>query len=122
MHRARLRSRERGREETLPELAQAIRWLTQLAYPDAPTSLRETLARDFILDALPESDARSRIHQTKLKTLREALRQQWNWKLSMRLTDSGHGGAIAVLPPRKDQSKGEETTEGLNKECSELKY
>ena len=62
IHRAQLRSRMRKREETLPELAQAIKRLTRQAYPDASASLRETLGRDHFLDALPESDVRWRIH------------------------------------------------------------
>ena len=37
-------------------MAQAIRCLTRQAYSDASASLRETLVRDYFLDALPASD------------------------------------------------------------------
>ena len=73
MYRAQLRSRTKKREETLPELAQAIRRLTRQAYPNAPSTLRDTLSRDHFIDALPESEVRWRIHQGRPKSLREAL-------------------------------------------------
>lgn len=73
MYRAQLRCRVRKREETLPELAQAVQRLTRQAYPNAPTSLQDTLARDHFIDALPESEVRWRIHQARPRSLREAL-------------------------------------------------
>ena len=73
MYRAQLRCRTRKRDETLPQLAQAIQRLTRQAYPDAPSTLQDTLARDHFIDALPESEVRWRIHQVRPKSLQEAL-------------------------------------------------
>lgn len=73
MYRAQLRCRMRKREGTLLELAQAVQRLTRQAYPNAPTNLQDTLARDYFIDALPESEVRWRIHQARPRSLREAL-------------------------------------------------
>ena len=73
MYRAQLHCRMRKRKETLPELAQAVQRLTRQAYPNAPTSLQDTLARDHFIDALPESEVRWRIHQARPTSLRDAL-------------------------------------------------
>ena len=72
-YRAQLRCRTRKREETLPELAQAVQRLTRQAYPNAPTSLQDILARDHFIDALPESEVRWRIDQARPRSLRDAL-------------------------------------------------
>ena len=47
--------------------------LTCHTYPDAPSTLQDTLARDHFIDALPENGVQWRIHQARLKSLREAL-------------------------------------------------
>ena len=73
MYRAQLRCRVRGREEMLLELSQAVQCLTHQAYPAAPSSLQDTLARDHFIDALPDSEMRWRFHQARPKCLREAL-------------------------------------------------
>ncbi|XP_028513771.1 uncharacterized protein LOC114574680 [Exaiptasia diaphana] len=71
--RSALKNRSRLKDEKLPELAQAIRRLTRQAYPEAPQPLRETLARDYFVDALVDADMRWRIHQSRPKTLNDAL-------------------------------------------------
>lgn len=71
--RASLKSRYRQRGETLPELAQAVRRLTRQAYPEAPQQLRETLARDHFLDALNDLEMQWRVHQSRPRTLNDAL-------------------------------------------------
>ena len=73
MYTAQLPCRTRKREETLPELAQAVQRLTRQAYPNGPTSLQDTLARDHFIDALPESEVRWRIHQARPRSLHDAL-------------------------------------------------
>ena len=60
-------------EETLPELAQAIRRLTRQAYPDATVSLRESIAKDQFIEALTDPELRWKVHQVKAVTLTEAL-------------------------------------------------
>ena len=73
MFRAQLRCSVRGREKTLPEISQAVQRLTRQAYPAAPSSLQDTLARDHFIDALPDSEMRWCIHQARPKCLRDAL-------------------------------------------------
>lgn len=73
MYRAQLRHRTRKRNETLPQLAQAIQRITHQGYPDAPSNLEDTLVRDHFIDALPESEVWWRIHQARPKSLQEAL-------------------------------------------------
>ena len=73
MFRVSLRSRIRKPEETLPELAQAIRCLTRQAYLDATVSLRELIAKDQFIEALADPELRWKVHQAKAVTLTEAL-------------------------------------------------
>ena len=73
MFRVSLRSRIRKPEETLPELAQAIRRLTRQAYPDATVSLRESIAKDQFIEALADPELRWKVHQARAVTLTEAL-------------------------------------------------
>ena len=47
-----MRERHQRAGESLPELGQAICLLANLAYPIAPTEIRETLSNDLFVDAL----------------------------------------------------------------------
>ena len=73
LNRMRLRHRIRRRGEGLPELAEDIERLARLAYPDAPASMIEALAKDQFLDALPEGDLQLKVRQSRPPTLRQAL-------------------------------------------------
>ena len=73
LNRAKLKARVRQRDEGLPELAEDVERLARLAYPDAPASMIEVLAKDQFVDSLPEEDMRLRIRQSRPKTMREAL-------------------------------------------------
>lgn len=55
--------------KTLLELGQSIRRLTHLAYPTAPSDVRDTLAKEQFVDALVDVDMRLRIKQAKPQTL-----------------------------------------------------
>ena len=72
-YRASLRNRIRRKDETLPELAQAIRRLTRRAYPQAPADVREDLAKDQFIDALADFDTRWKVKQGRPTTLNQAL-------------------------------------------------
>ena len=54
-------------------MSEDIERLSRLAYPDAPPTLRDVLARDQFMDALPDEDIRLRIKQERPQTLRKAL-------------------------------------------------
>ena len=72
-HRAQLRRRIRRNGESLQELAQAIRRLVSRAYPDSPLSVRETLGRDFFIDAIGDVETRWRVNQSRPAKLKDAL-------------------------------------------------
>lgn len=70
--RAQLKSRVKGKGETIPELAQAIKKLTRQSYPKATLDVIETLALDHFIDALTESEIRLRLREVGPKSLSEA--------------------------------------------------
>lgn len=72
MFRARLQSKTRNRDESIPELAQTIRKLTRQAYPNASSNLLDVLALDHFVDALTDPDMRFRIRESRPKNICEA--------------------------------------------------
>ena len=74
LYRIQLRERQQEASESLPELGQHIRRLTNLAYPTVPADVRETLAKDQFVDALANSDMRLRIKQARPVNLNDAVR------------------------------------------------
>ena len=74
LHRAQLRERKQRASESLPELGQSIKRLTNLAYHTAPLDVREKLAKEYFIDALTDSDIRLRIKQARPATLNDAIR------------------------------------------------
>ena len=74
LFRVQLKNRVRKREETLPELAQAIRRLTRQAYPSADYQLQEALAKENFVDSLQDSDMRWRVFQSRPGNLEDAVR------------------------------------------------
>ena len=67
-----LQTRVRFRNETLPELAQSIKKLTRRAYPGTPPVVRDTLALDYFIDAIPESAIRLRLREVEPKTINKS--------------------------------------------------
>ena len=74
LYRVQLRERRQKASETLSELGQDIRRLTNLAYSTAPPELKETLAKEQFIDALVNSDMRLRIKQARPLNLNDAVR------------------------------------------------
>lgn len=122
MFRAQLCCRARGREETLPELSQAIQRLTRQPYPAAPSTLQDTLARDHFIDALPDSEMRWRIHQARPSCLREALTTALEVE-AFYVADRHRtqGQARAVLPPSADLPISE-PEDDLKQQVGELRH
>ncbi|CAC5415144.1 unnamed protein product [Mytilus coruscus] len=52
LYRVQFKKRRQKTSETLPELGQSVRRLSNLAYPTAPLELRDTLAKEQFIDAL----------------------------------------------------------------------
>ncbi|KAK3098374.1 hypothetical protein FSP39_018923 [Pinctada imbricata] len=74
LYRIQLKERRQKATESLPELGQHIRRLTNLAYPTVPQDVREALAKDQFIDALCNSDMRIRIKQARPRNLNDAVR------------------------------------------------
>ncbi|VDI34548.1 Hypothetical predicted protein [Mytilus galloprovincialis] len=70
--RAELQTRVRFKNESLPELAQAIKKLTRRAYPGTSPLVRDTLALDSFIDAIPETEVRLRLREVGPKSINEA--------------------------------------------------
>ena len=58
----------------MAELGQDIRRLTNLAYPKAPSDVRETLAKEQFVDSLVNSEMRLKIKQARPVNLNDAVR------------------------------------------------
>ena len=56
-----------------PALAEDIERLARLAYPDAPPTIIDTLARDQFVDSIPDNDMRLRLRQERLENLQRVL-------------------------------------------------
>ena len=61
LHHMKLKSCIQKREEGLAELAEDIERLARLAYPTAPPTMLELLAKDQFIDALQDGDMRLRL-------------------------------------------------------------
>lgn len=104
--RAELQTRVRFRQESLPELAQAIKKLTRKAYPGTSSLVRDTLALDYFIDAIPEADIRLRLREVGPKTIGEA--ENISVRLeALRLADKQKGRSIrtAVVESSDDTLK-----------------
>ena len=65
LFRSQLKSRIRGKDESLPELAQVIQRLVRQAYPEASLSVWEVLAKDHFVDAIADADIRWKVLKNK---------------------------------------------------------
>ena len=74
LYRVQLRERRQKASESMAELGQDIRRLTNLAYPKAPSDVRETLAKEQFVDALVNSEMRLKIKQARPVDLNDAVR------------------------------------------------
>ena len=75
LYRAQLRERRQKPSESLPEMGQDIRRLVNLAYPTAPTDVREILATEQFLDGLYNSEMRLKIKQARPLNLNDAIQR-----------------------------------------------
>ena len=70
--RSQLKSRVKGKGETIQQLAMSIRKLTRQSYPNASQDVIEALSLDHFIDALTETEIRLRLREVSPKTLSEA--------------------------------------------------
>ena len=73
LSRMKFKNRIKQKDESFPEMAEDIERLCRLAYPDAPPTLRDILARDQFIDGLLDEDTRLPIKQERPTSLRKAL-------------------------------------------------
>jgi hypothetical protein len=74
LFKAKLRSRIKGKEESLQELAHDIRRLVRLAYPGAAMHTHDDLTKDQFIESLGDGDIRWSVFQTRPKNITEALK------------------------------------------------
>ncbi|VDI48460.1 Hypothetical predicted protein [Mytilus galloprovincialis] len=74
LYRVQLTERRQKASESLPELGQSIRRLINQAYPTVPEDVRDTLAKQYFIEALADSEMRIRIKQSRPHGLNDALR------------------------------------------------
>lgn len=99
--RARLQTRIRGKDETIPELAQAIRKLTRQAYPSAPADITDILGIDHFIDALPDFDMRLKLRESHPKTISDAELQAIRLE-TLRLAERQRGRQVRNLQHHTD--------------------
>ena len=104
MFRAKLQTRIRGKEETLPELAQSIKKLTRQAYPSAPSSLTSVLALEHFIDAIPDSDLRLRLRETNPKSINEAETLAVRLE-TLKLAERQKGRVVRQVDPSKNEQQ-----------------
>ena len=75
LYRSQLRERRQKASESLPEMGQDVRRLTNLAYPTASSDLKEILAIEQFLDGLYDSEMRLKIKQARPSSLNDAIQR-----------------------------------------------
>ena len=109
LFRVQLRNRQRKRDETLPELAQAVRRLVRSSYPTASYDLQETLSKDHFIDALCDTEVRWRVFQSRPTNLDEAVRiavEMEAFKVAERQRETLYSRKMArVVSSEQDEKK-----------------
>jgi hypothetical protein len=87
LYRAQIKSRIRKKGEALTELAQDIKRLIRLAYPEGWSEIRERLARDSFIDSLNDAELEWAVFRGKPITVDDAVRLG----LEYEAFEAGHG-------------------------------
>ena len=124
IYRSQLKSRTRNRGETIQELAQAIKTLVRQAYPGVNKEVVETLSLDNFIDALPDTDMRTRVRELNPKSLEEA--EQACVRLeAYKIADKQRSRSVCRIiseaePSQEDQSNSSSQFELLSEAISSL--
>lgn len=134
--RAKLKSKVKGKEESMSELVESVESLTRTAYPDATPELQDVLARDNFIDALQEDDLRLRIRQARPQSLQAALetalelesfqlasrhRNRWLRGSSWNVRKVDEENPNAQLPSNEGNTKFERLEAMINQLLQEIK-
>ena len=87
LYRVQLTERRQKPAESLPELGQAIRRLVNLVYPTVPENVRDTLAKQHLIEALAESEMRIRIKHNLNDAIRLAVELETFNRAGRRVTE-----------------------------------
>lgn len=111
--RSRLQTRVRGRNESIAELANAIRKLTRQAYPGAQSSLIDILSLDHFIDALTDSEIKLRLREARPTNLNAAETLAVRLE-SYRLADSQRTKSVRIAEIDKSSSSIESVKSDLD--------
>ena len=91
----------------MSELGQDIRRLTNLAYPKAPSDVRETLTKEQFIDSLVNSEMRLKIKQVRPVDLSDAVRHAVELEVFYRAENrqKGQGFIHATVPSETADDK-----------------
>jgi len=125
LYRVQLRERRQKATESLSELGQDVRRLTNMAYPTAPADVRETLAKEQFIDSLISSDLRIRVKQARPKNLNDAVRhavelEAYNRAEKKHLDSEGYLRASSENMPDRRASSENMPDSRASTECSKL--
>lgn len=104
LYRVQLRDRRQRAHETMAELGQDIRRLTNLAYPSVPGDVRETLAKEQFVDALLHAEMRLKIKQSRPADLNDAVRHAVELEAFYR-AEQRHGASSITKTDNGDKSE-----------------
>ncbi|XP_069110225.1 uncharacterized protein [Argopecten irradians] len=118
--RSSLQSKVKGKDETIPELAQAIKRLTRKAYPNAASDMIELLSLDYFIDAITDTEVRLRLREVGPKTISEAERIAVRLE-AHRIADKSRGRqTVRVVEHKKTTSTSDEKLDKLAQQVSSL--
>ena len=116
LFRVQMKTRVKKRAESLAEMAQDIKRLTRQAYPLYPATMREPLALDCFVDALPDQEMRWTIYQNKPKTLDEALQLATEYEGFRMAAEKRHQTKSSMSSSRVNQDNYVFAMDGISEE------
>ena len=117
-----MKTRVKKRAESLAEMAQDIKRLTRQAYPLYPATMREPLALDCFVDALPNQEMRWTIYQNKPKTLDEALQLATEYEGFRMAAEKRHQTKSSMSSSRVNQDNYVFARDGISEETQGNSY
>ena len=126
LFRTQLKNRIKRQDENFQELGQEVKRSTARAYPEAPSTLRDTLAKCHFIDALTDTDISHKYH-SKPRSLTESVHLATEWQ-AFKQAETHRRGVITeggqsryVRATEITPAKGEETLmENFFKQMSEM--
>lgn len=102
IYKAEIKGRLRKKEESLPELAQDIKRLVRMAYPNDEGPIRDQLMLDCYIDSLNDSAMEWAVQQRQVRTIDEAVRASMEYE-SFQLKKRKFTTSRAVIRSQTDE-------------------